>query len=77
MIDGCIAFFKKEQEEEAFRDYIAQAGMSACNNLAGAFGGTSITMTFYEMLHPKVEERTAREIKDEIKNKLNAAVERG
>ena len=79
--DVCIALFKKEQEERAYREYVAECLRITTENTAkiasmigrGETECKYISVSFDELLHPKpVEQRTA----DEIINNIQAEFQR-
>lgn len=71
VIEHYIAFFKKEQREEAFQNYIADAMRIITENTAKQYGGQYLTLRFADIVEPKKEEtRTAEEVITDIKEKL-------
>lgn len=66
-----MAYFKKEQQEKAYKMYITDALKIIAENTAKQVGGSYLTARYAEMIEPKKEEtRTANEIIINIKDKL-------
>lgn len=73
MIDHCVGFFQRRQEEKQYRIYITDALKVLTENTAKMFGGATIKMRYAELIdtEPQKEEtRTADEVVDSIKEKL-------
>lgn len=73
MIDHCVGFFQRRQEEEQYRIYITDALKTLTENTAKMFGGATMKMRYAELIDPepqKEETRTAEEVVDSIKEKL-------
>ena len=71
VIEHYIAFFQKEQKDKAYRLYVTDALKIITENTAKLNGGTYLTGRYAEMIEPRKEEtRTAEEIIDTIKEKL-------
>lgn len=78
VIDHCIAAFKKEQEEKAFRVYLTDAAMVIANNTSKLVsGGEKMSKRYYDIIdiskEPKREE-TADEIILRMKEKINGCI---
>lgn len=70
-LETCISLFKKEQEEKAVKIYYAECLRIITENTAKMGGGSYIEAKLQDVLAPKpVDNRTAEEIIDGIKNKL-------
>jgi hypothetical protein len=71
--DFCIASFKREQEELAYKIYMSDALKLIAENTAKfGQGGSYIKARYYDIINPKpVDNRTEEEVIDHIKNKLN------
>jgi hypothetical protein len=72
IISHCVAFIKKEQEEQIFRLYITDALKILTENTAKMYGGASLTKRYADIIDMSkpVETRTQEEIIDHIKRKL-------
>ena len=76
VIDHCVAFFRRKQEEKAYRIYVTDALKAIVSNTAGMVGGKAVTMTMrYEDLiddkqPEKEEKRTGAEIINDMKAKM-------
>ena len=73
MIDHCIAFFRRQQEQTALEIYVTDCLKAIAENTAHAFGGSTITRRFADIINPpKEEERTAEQIISDFKRKINS-----
>lgn len=71
MKDFCIASFKREQEELAYKIYVTDTLKLIAENTAKFGQGSYIKARYYDIIHPKpVDNRTEKEIVNHIKNKL-------
>lgn len=73
MIDHCVGFFQRKQEEKKYRIYITDALKVLTENTAKIFGGATMKMRYAELIDTepqKEEKRTADEVVDSIKEKL-------
>ena len=71
MKDFCISLFKQEQEEKATKIYYAECLRIISENTAKMGGGSYIQAKLADILDPKpVDTRTANEIIDSIKDKI-------
>lgn len=72
VIEHYIAFFKKEQHEKAYKNYVTDALRIITENTARAVNnGIYLKARYAELIEPiKKEERTANEIIDDLKQKL-------
>ena len=61
---------KSTNEEDMYRFYIATAAQNINKILADTFAGSYLKLSYYDILHPKEETRTADEIISGIKEKL-------
>lgn len=70
--DFCISLFQKEQEEKATRIYYGECLRSISINTAKFVGGSFVEKKLSDILNPKKEdERTAEEIIESIRKKIN------
>ena len=73
MKDFCISLFKQEQEEKAYRNYIAECLRVITENTAKSGGGSYMQIKYYDIINPKpVDNRTAEDIISGIKEKINS-----
>ena len=71
VIEHYIAFFKKEQQEKAYKVYITDALRVITENTAKMNGGSYIQARYAEIIEPRKEEkRTANEVIWDLKDKL-------
>jgi hypothetical protein len=69
--DFCISLFKKEQEEKAYKNYVAECLRLVTENTAKTGGGSYVRVKYYDIVNPKqVDNRSANEIIDGIKDKI-------
>ena len=77
VIDHCISVFRKEQEELAFRNYVADALKMISENSAKQVGGSYITVRYADVISTdngidEVDaEQEANDIINDFKNRLN------
>lgn len=75
VIEHCVAFFRRKQEEEAYRVYVTDTLKAMAESIANAYGGNVPKHRYAEIIQPgrpEVEEtRTAHEIISNISKKLN------
>jgi hypothetical protein len=72
VIDYCIAFFRKIEEEEVYRIYVTDALQVISQNTANLAGGKTIGIRYYDIIKPQQkEEANADEIINRIKDKLS------
>lgn len=60
-MDHCITFFRKQNNELAYRIYITDALKAIAENTQKMFGGSSMQKRFAEIIRPK---DTAEDIED-------------
>lgn len=71
VIEHYIAFFQKEQQEEAYKCYVTDALRLITENTAKACGGNYIQARYADLIAPRKEEsRTANEVIIDLKEKL-------
>lgn len=71
VIEHYIAFFKKEQHEKAYRNYVTDALRIITENTSKANGGRYLQTRYADMFEPiKEETRTANEVIIDLKEKL-------
>ena len=71
VIEHYIAFFKKEQQEKAYKVYVTDALRIITENTAKANGGSYLQARYADMIEPRKEEtRTANEVIIDLKEKL-------
>jgi hypothetical protein len=71
IISQCVAFIKKEQEEQIFRSYITDALKILTENTAKMYGGASLTMRYADIIdRKKPDNRTQEDIINGLKRKL-------
>lgn len=71
VIDHCIAFSHKMDEENIYKTYMTDALKVMCENMAKFTGGSFLNIRFYDIIHPgKIETRTSTEIINNISAKL-------
>ena len=64
---------KEDAKTDAYRIYVARATQILTENTANAFGGKSMSMSYEEFIKPKpVDNRSAEEIIEDIKKKMNS-----
>ena len=64
---------KEDMENWAYRTYTARALQILSEDMANAFGGKSMAITYEEFINPKpVDNRSAEEIIEDIKKKMNS-----
>lgn len=61
---------KKNREEKAYKIYVTSALENMNRILAEAYTGSYMSVSYKDMISGKVETRTAEEIKDGIRRKL-------
>lgn len=61
VVDYCISRYKHRQEEKIYRGYIADALMHICNNIANAYGGTTVETRYIDLGKP-ADTRTGDDI---------------
>lgn len=77
VIDHCISVFRKEQEEMAFRNYVADALKMISENSAKQVGGSYLTIRYADVITvgnntDEVDaEQEANDIINDFKNRLN------
>lgn len=77
VIDHCISVFRKEQEEIAFRNYVADALKMISENSAKQVGGSYLTIRYADVISmdnniDEVDaEQEANNIINDFKNRLN------
>lgn len=72
MIDNCIAFYLKYEEEKAYKIYVSDALKVIAENTAKFGGGSTLTVRYYDIINPKKEEeeRTAEDVISNIRAKI-------
>lgn len=64
---------KADMEMYAYRTYTARALKVLTEDIANAFGGKSMAITYEEFINPKpADNRSAEEIIEDIKKKMNS-----
>lgn len=64
---------KEDMEMYAYRRYTARALKVLTEDIANAFGGKSMAITYEEFINPKpADNRSAEEIIEDIKKKMNS-----
>lgn len=64
---------KADMEMYAYRIYTARALQVITEDIANAFGGKSMAISYEEMIKPQyVDNRSAEEIIEDIKKKMNS-----
>lgn len=64
---------KADMENWAYRTYTARALQILSEDMANAFGGKSMAISYEEFINPKpVDNRSAEEIIEDIKKKMNS-----
>lgn len=64
---------KADMENWAYRAYTARALQILSEDMANAFGGKSMAISYEEFINPKpVDNRSAEEIIEDIKKKMNS-----
>ena len=64
---------KEDMENWAYRTYTARALQILSEDMANAFGGKSMAITYEEFINQKpVDNRSAEEIIEDIKKKMNS-----
>ena len=64
---------KADMENWAYRVYTARALQILSEDMANAFGGKSMAISYEEMIRPQhVDNRSAEEIIEDIKKKMNS-----
>lgn len=64
---------KADMENCAYRAYTARALQILSEDMANAFGGKSMAISYEEFINPKpVDNRSAEEIIEDIKKKMNS-----
>lgn len=53
VVDYCVSRYKHKQEEKQYRVYITDALMVIANNTARAFGGSTVTMRYLDIIQPQ------------------------
>ena len=75
VIEHCVAFFRRKQEEQAYREYVTDTLQAMAKSIANAYGGDVPKYRYAEIIqpvNPEVEEtRTAHDIISNISTKLN------
>ena len=71
VIEHYIAFFRKEQQEKAYKCYVTDALRLITENTAKANGGRYLQARYIEYIEPiKEETRTEEEVITSLKEKL-------
>lgn len=64
---------KADMENLAYQVYTARALQILSEDMANAFGGKSMAISYEELVNPKpVDNRSAEEIIEDIKEKMNS-----
>ena len=64
---------KEDMGNWAYRTYTARALQILSEDMANAFGGKSMAITYEEFINPKpADNRSAEEIIEDIKKKMNS-----
>lgn len=64
---------KSDNEERLWNEYVAKSLQYLTNNMANAFGGTILLASYDELIKPqRVDHRSAEEIIEDIKKKMNS-----
>jgi hypothetical protein len=71
--DTCISLFNKEQEEKAYKIYVADCLRLITENTAASVGGSYITMRWADVINPQPQkEQKEGEAKERIISKLRS-----
>ena len=71
VIDHCISYFYKEQRHRAYEVYVTDVLRIISENTAKQVGGSYVKARYAEIIDPPKEEtRTADQIIDNIRSKL-------
>lgn len=75
-MDYCIAFFQRQQKENAFRIYVTDALYAIAANTVKMFGGSSMQMRYADLINGKPQDteqetKDAAEVVNHIKDRLN------
>ena len=76
-VRGLIAampmIIQRQNEQSAFRDYMAMCAFNVNEIVAKRYGGAYMTTKYHDLVNPPKEEtRTSEEVISGIKEKLNA-----
>ena len=64
---------KEDMESDAYRIYTARALQILTENTANALGGKTMSISYDDLINPKpVDNRSAEEIIEDIKKKMNS-----
>ena len=64
---------KEDMENWAYRTYTARALQILSEDMANAFGGKTMAISYEEFINPKpVDNRSAEQIIEDIKKKMNS-----
>ena len=73
MRDTCISLFNKEQEEKAYKIYVADCLRFITENTAMSVNGSYITMRWSDLINPQPQiEHKEGEAKERIISKLRS-----
>lgn len=76
MIQHCVAFFRRNQKEKAYRIYVTDALKAIAENTAKQGGGLTMSVRYADMINlndkqQPEETRTAEEVITSIKDKIS------
>lgn len=73
VIEHCISLFRKKQEKKILKVYITDGLKVITETLQGVYGGAALSTRYLDIIDPPpVDDRTADDIIENIKNKLQA-----
>lgn len=61
VVEYCVSRYNHKQEEKQYRIYLTDALMAIANNTARAFGGSTVTMRYSDIIKPQ-DTRTGDDI---------------
>lgn len=61
VVEYCVSRYNHKQEEKQYRIYLTDALMVIANNTARAFGGSTVTMRYSDIIKPQ-DTRTGDDI---------------
>lgn len=61
VVEYCVSRYNYKQEEKQYRIYLTDALMVIANNTARAFGGSTVTMRYSDIIKPQ-DTRTGDDI---------------
>jgi uncharacterized membrane-anchored protein YjiN (DUF445 family) len=76
VIDHCINFLNKSEEDTALKVYITDALKAVVENTSKLAGGVTMRRRFYDLINDVPEEEGSEEKAEEIKNRMKEKLER-